>query len=213
MPATLFFLTETADWWTFAPSGHLAWLDEGSLFSLNYYFYSWICLHSWNSLDCDLPVPAAVSGPAHAPDPLAVDPGPPVSCTAPTAPGDQHSAQVGLFTNIDHWPWLFRHLARQGLRILPSPMDGHCLLHSVCSSWKSQVSQLKQIDLETIKINIFTETTINADKYFEPFNYNSFALFQGLRLYLIQRLCYRVSDYILFRVIINQCLETWSLIL
>ena len=34
---------------------------------------------------------------------------------------------------------------------------------------------------------IYTETTYNADKYFGSFNYNSLALFQGLRLYLIQR--------------------------
>ena len=115
--------------------------------------------------------------PTHAPDPLAVDPGPPVSCTAP----------LPQVTSTQHTMAVFRHLARQGLRILPSSMDGHCLLHSVWSSWKSQVSQLKPIDLETIKMNSFTETANNADKYFGPFNYNSFALFQGLRLYLIQR--------------------------
>ena len=105
-------------------------------------------------------------------------------------------------TVYKHWSLtmaVFRHLARQGLRILPLPMDGHCLLHSVCSSWKSQVSQLKPIDLDTIKMNIFTETTNNADKY----------LGLSITIYL---LCFRVSDYILFSVIINQCLETWSLI-
>ena len=83
MPATLFFPTETADLWTIPLSGHLTWLDEGFLFSLNYYFYSWICLHSWNSLDCDLPVPAAVSGASPCPRSPGCWPMAPVSCTTP----------------------------------------------------------------------------------------------------------------------------------
>ena len=106
MPATLFFLTETADWWNFALFGHLAWLDEGSLFPLNYDFYSWICLHSWNSLDYDLPVPAAISGASPCPRFPGCWPRASSELHCPPAPGDQHSAQVGLFTNIDHWPWL-----------------------------------------------------------------------------------------------------------
>ena len=55
-----------------------------------------------------------------------------------------------LFTNIDlSSPAMaaLRYLARRGLRLLPCPMDGHCLLHSVCSSWQSQLSYFTTIDL------------------------------------------------------------------
>ena len=81
---------------------------------------------------------------------------------------------------------VLRHLARQGLRILPSPMDGHCLLHSVCSSWQSQLSQFKTIDLESIKSDIFIETVTNGENYL-PVMCNSFSLLKGLRSYLLDR--------------------------
>ena len=54
-----------------------------------------------------------------------------------------------LFTNIDlFFPAMaaLRHLAGRGLRLLPSHMDWHCLLHSVCSSWQSQLSHFRTID-------------------------------------------------------------------
>ena len=139
MPATLFFLTETADWWTVTLSGHLVWLDEGSLFSLDYDFYSWICLHSWNSLDCDLPEPAAVSGARPSPRSPGCWLRAPSELHCPLAPDDRHSAQVGLFTNIDHWA-----VPQPSQAGSQDPAITHWWTLSttqcVCSSWQSSLA-------------------------------------------------------------------------
>ena len=80
-----------------------------------------------------------------------------------------------------------RHLAWRGLRLLPSPMDGHCLLRSVCSSWQSQLSHFRTIDLESIKSNIFIEFLANSENH-TPFLSSHLSLSRGLRYYLIDRL-------------------------
>ena len=94
-----------------------------------------------------------------------------------------------LFTNIDlSSPAMaaLRHLAWRGLRLLPSPMDGHCLLHSVCSSWQSQLSHFRTIDLESIKSNIFIESLANSENH-TSFLSSHLSLSRGLRSYLIDR--------------------------
>jgi len=79
-------------------------------------------------------------------------------------------------------------LTLNGLRILKSPGDGHCLLHSVRNSWSIQLPHLCPIDLEHIKANIYIETINNADDYL-PFlqTSNRTSLFIGLRTYLINK--------------------------
>ena len=60
---------------------------------------------------------------------------------------------------------LLRHLARQGLRIIESPRDGHCLIHSICSSWLNQLSHFKPVDIDCVKSKIFIETVSNVNHY------------------------------------------------
>ena len=45
-------------------------------------------------------------------------------------------------------------LLSRGLRILPSPKDGHCLLYSLCNSWSAQLPQYPPINLERIRSDI-----------------------------------------------------------
>ena len=90
-----------------------------------------------------------------------------------------------------------RHLARRGLRLLPSPMDGHCLLHIVCCSWQSQLSHFRTIDLESIKSNIFIETVANAENYTSFLSSHLSLSRGGLRSYLIdQHYNFRFGDLV-----------------
>ena len=59
-----------------------------------------------------------------------------------------------------------RYLASRGLRILASPGDGHCLLHSMVSSMNSQSSSSTGVNLDTVKSKVFLETVTNAENYF-----------------------------------------------
>lgn len=68
--------------------------------------------------------------------------------------------------------------------IVQSPGDGHCLLHSVVSSWKQQFSCLPPIDLECIRALIFIEAISRSARY-TPFLENSGSFITGLRKYLI----------------------------
>ena len=81
---------------------------------------------------------------------------------------------------------LARLLGTTGRRILTSPGDGHCLIHSVSNSWSSQHPSLLPLDLETIKSSIFTEAVNNAHLYV-PFLPTKHSLFEGLRHYLIDK--------------------------
>ena len=71
-----------------------------------------------------------------------------------------------------------------------SPADGHCLLHSVVSSWQYQMANrpFVPITLEELKAKIFIETVNNADQYI-PFYLSSDeqSIFKGLDRYLIDR--------------------------
>lgn len=71
--------------------------------------------------------------------------------------------------------------------ICPSPGDGHCLLHSVCSAWNSQLPQLNPINLEGVKADFFIETVDNYMKYL-PFteDLSKEILFKGMRTYLLE---------------------------
>ena len=66
-------------------------------------------------------------------------------------------------------------LARNGLKLLRSPGDGHCLLHSMVSSWNSQLPSYKAISMDSIKADVFVETIKNADAY-DPYMGSRFDL-------------------------------------
>ena len=98
---------------------------------------------------------------------------------------------LGGFFFYKHWLVLPCHgcpppPGQERPRLLPSPMDGHCLLHSVCSSWQSQLSYFRTIGSESIKSNIFIETLAKSENY-PPFLSCHLSLSRGLRSYLIDR--------------------------
>ena len=83
---------------------------------------------------------------------------------------------------------LNRTLAAKGWMISRSIGDGHCLLYSLQSSWKSQLPHLPAIDLDHIKARVFIECVQNPSDYV-PFldNGSNYQLFKGLSQYLLQK--------------------------
>ena len=83
---------------------------------------------------------------------------------------------------------LNRTLTPLGMVLHQSPGDGHCLLHSVVTSWNRQLPACPSINLEKLKSSIFIETVNNIDKYIpfhEPPETNS--MLKGMRKYLLSR--------------------------
>ena len=99
---------------------------------------------------------------------------------------------------------LVRHLVTRGLTIAPSPGDGHCLLHSICRAWSSQLPHLAHIDLHHVKSQIFIETTSNSDQYL-PLTpcMSRKSLFHGLNNYLLDKHYDQFFGDIVPRVISN----------
>ena len=85
---------------------------------------------------------------------------------------------------------LSRALISRGWTISKSPGDGHCLLHSVLSSWRNQLPHKppKDLDLEHIKAHVYIETVQNPGDY-APFlsQGSNLQLFKGLSQYLLHR--------------------------
>ena len=77
--------------------------------------------------------------------------------------------------------------ARKGLKLLRSAGDGHCLLHSIVSSWNSQLAAHKPISIDSVKADVFIETLNNADLY-DPFIGGRLPHLTGLRRCIIDRL-------------------------
>lgn len=75
-----------------------------------------------------------------------------------------------------------------GWSVVPSPGDGHCLIHSVNTSWRNQIHHKPPMDNDAIKALVFTETVSHADQYL-PFTEDCSvaSLMHGLHTYLLQR--------------------------
>ena len=83
---------------------------------------------------------------------------------------------------------LNRILMQSDMELHQAPGDGHCLLHSVITSWNKQLSTLPPLNMERIKSSIFLETIHNSDRYL-PFcdPPTSKSLIKGMRKYLLSR--------------------------
>ena len=75
-----------------------------------------------------------------------------------------------------------------GLSIVPSPPDGHCLLHSLHAAWKYQLSTSSAPSLSAIIEGAFTETITYSDNYIPKMEPpTSEALFHEMHVYLFNR--------------------------
>ena len=87
-------------------------------------------------------------------------------------------------------------LSSLGMVLIKSPGDGHCLIHSIKTSWCQQFPNLRPIDCESIKSKIFVETITHANHYanfLEPVS--KFEVLQSLKFYLLSRkYCNRFGD-------------------
>ena len=106
----------------------------------------------------------------------------------PTArPFHAHIAQLLTAMNEVN---LSSHLKENGWFINQSPGDGHCLLYSFISSWKSQINDDSQITLESIKHRLVEQTLDNLDSYLpfsaEPCN-TPYGMQMGLNDYIIHK--------------------------
>ncbi len=77
-------------------------------------------------------------------------------------------------------------LEDNGWEIKPSPPDGHCLLHSVITSWGSQLPDLPPISLAALKSNIRREVMSNIDEYL-GFRFNKIKLLDQMERYIKYR--------------------------
>ena len=93
-----------------------------------------------------------------------------------------------------------------GLTIVPSPGDGHCLLHSVVSSYESQLPHLPLLTIEDLKARIFIETVNHLNEYTSflvaPLNEPSYMMHQ-LRVYLESKIYNHDFGDLIPRVIAN----------
>lgn len=80
---------------------------------------------------------------------------------------------------------VYKHSINTKWKLLKSPGDGHCLMHSVVSSWNQQL-QRRDITLHCLMSKIFIETVINTDLYL-GFVSPATKLFTSLRRYLINK--------------------------
>ena len=75
-----------------------------------------------------------------------------------------------------------------GLSIVPSPPDGHCLLHALHAAWKFQLSTSFSPSLSAIIEGAFTETITYSDNYIPKMEPpTSEALFHEMHVYLCNR--------------------------
>ena len=78
-------------------------------------------------------------------------------------------------------------LSAKNLRIHQSPGDGHCLLHSMLSSWSSQHSSDDiNYDLNSLKAALYVET-YTCSAHYVPYMCTTFLLNEGLRTYIRYR--------------------------
>ena len=72
--------------------------------------------------------------------------------------------------------------------ILTSPGDGHCILHSVVSSFRQQLPHLPGISMDYVVTALSNETISNSE-YYLPFteDLSIIALRRGLRLYIMDK--------------------------
>lgn len=80
-----------------------------------------------------------------------------------------------------------KYLISRHLQIKKSPGDGHCLLHSICSSWHSQLPSKIHVTIESLKSGVFIETVLHADQYKPFLQLHSSSLYTGLRSYILDR--------------------------
>ena len=77
-------------------------------------------------------------------------------------------------------------LSTENLAIVPSPGDGHCLLHSTIASLHHQLSQ--SLSLESLKSYLYTESVNNISEYISFITDSSRSLFSTyLRQYIIYK--------------------------
>jgi exonuclease III len=76
-------------------------------------------------------------------------------------------------------------LENNNWNILPSPDDGHCLLHSTVSSYNNQLN--RQIDIHNVKCRFFIESVINFMEYLPFLDITSETYFTSLRKYLLEK--------------------------
>ena len=67
-----------------------------------------------------------------------------------------------------------------------SPTDGHCLLHSLITSYHSQAPLLHRLSLESIKMSIRGEIKENLDDYL-AFGFSMASLSQQVNAYIVHR--------------------------
>ena len=75
------------------------------------------------------------------------------------------------------------------LQLVPTPKDGHCLLHAVILSWKSQIPSEPPPSLHDLQCAIFAESINNRDTYKGFLDFNS-------NLQYVKS----VSDYVIHRI-------------
>ena len=76
-------------------------------------------------------------------------------------------------------------LLDHSLTIVPSPPDGHCLMHSINIAFKHQLNL--KCDLHKLKCGIFVETLINLDNYLAFLSQSASKLFSDLSRYIIHK--------------------------
>ena len=82
-----------------------------------------------------------------------------LGCSSPSPVWPCQDRGPGLFVNTA--TALLCHLARQGLRIIESPRDGHCPIHSIRSSRHNQLPHFKPVDIVCVK----SKTVSNVNHY------------------------------------------------
>ena len=86
-----------------------------------------------------------------------------LGCSSPSQVWPCQDRGPGLFVNTAMA--IQCHLARQGLRIIESPIDCHCIIHSICSSRHNQLSHSKPVDIVCVKSKTSIETVSNVNHY------------------------------------------------
>ena len=85
-------------------------------------------------------------------------------------------------------PGLNDLLCQRNMRIIRSPGDGHCLIHSIVASWNSQFPELCPVDNEGLMSSMFVDAVNNCDGYMmflQPPTKQHFS--RGLRTYLLKK--------------------------
>ena len=80
-------------------------------------------------------------------------------------------------------------LSQNKLELRISPDDGHCLLHSIITSWNTQLRLRTLINQHKIKCSFFVEAVKNYEIYLAFLvDSNACVYFAGLRRYLVNKI-------------------------